>query len=154
MNDGNWISYLRQEERAKGIGLALLALGVFYAPSGGVGAEYAYLPMLGYLLLLGGLGLGHMWNFMSQYKGWRNPTRCLLVSGVLAAVLAVPLCGASVLFALSFFFCAQIYWLFLERDRQADALLFAQEIVQAREQDRLAREAKQGRNKKTEPGSV
>ncbi len=146
-----WIGYCCQEERAKGIALALLVLSVFFAP---VLSGWAnWLAALSYFLLLAGMGLAHMFNFMSDYKGWYNPTRMFCASGVYAAV-AVMLLGASPVFAACMLAAAWIHEQFIDQDRAADALIFAPEIAQAREKDRLAREEKQGRNKKTEPGSV
>lgn len=134
----SWIRYFSQEERLKGIAMAFLVLSVFFAPEDN---PYSlgwidYLPAASYALLFLGIGLRHMFNFLSLYKSWRNPTRVILFAGGFAAALTLLFCGASLLFVFCLYVSFQIYWHFLEQDRKKDAAAFGPEIEAAQEKDR------------------
>ncbi len=145
----SWIRYFCQENNAKGIAIVFLVLGVFFIPKGNLyGFECLdYLPAISYGLVLAGIGLAHVFNFMSMYKSWPSPTRVILLLGGFAAALAIPLCNASLSFFFFLFLPIQTFWNFLEQDRKDDEAAFKTEIEAAWEKDRKAAEEKE-KNKK------
>jgi len=146
----SWIRYFSQEDKLKGVAMVLLTLSVFFAPlDNPYGLGFSdYLPAAGYALLLAGVGLGHVFNFMSAYKFWWNPTRVILFFGGFAAALTVVFCGASLFFVFLLVLPLLIYWHFLDRDRQNDEIMFRAEIEAGREKDRKAAEEKSKIKKK------